>query len=54
MQQMLVQKILVNGAELDISLLQSCTYVETLDLSGPRLMMTLQDRDNILRDDYGV
>lgn len=54
MQQLLVQKILVGGAELDIALLQSCTYVETLDLSGPRLMLTIQDRDNIVRDDFGV
>lgn len=55
MEHMLVQRITVNGQyEVDMALLQTCTYVETLDLSGPRLMLTFQDRDNLIRDDYGL
>lgn len=58
MEHQLVQRIRVLKADtafdFDMALLLACTYVETLDLSGPRLMMTLSDRDNIVRDDYQI
>ena len=47
----LVQKLMVEGAELDMGLFQKLTYVETLDLSGPRLLLEASDSDRILRDD---
>jgi len=36
---------------LDLSFLKEATFVETLDLSGPRLMLTFDDPDSILRND---
>lgn len=52
---LLVQRITVNDEfEMDMALLLSCTYVETLDLSGPRIMLTFSDRENIVRDDYKI
>lgn len=58
MENLLVQRITVIREDaqyaLDMNLLQSLTYVETLDLSGPRLMLTLSDRENVFRDDYQI
>lgn len=39
---------------LDLSFLKEATFVETIDLSGPRLMMTFADPDSIIRDDIGL
>lgn len=50
----LVQRLMVGGSELDMGLFQRLTYVETLDLSGPRLLLKASDEDRILRDDFGV
>lgn len=55
----LVQKITLfrNGeayADFDLSFLQDLTYVETLDLSGPRLMFSINDPWRLFRDDIGV
>lgn len=54
MQNLLVQKILVDGNEIDISLLQSLTYIETLTLDGPKFIIVIQDQDNLIRDDLGL
>jgi hypothetical protein len=51
---LLFQKIAYNGKELDLSFLQEGNFVETLDLSGPRLMLSFYDPDGLLRDDLGV
>ena len=52
---LLIQRITVNDQfEIDMALLLSCTYVETLDLSGPRIMITFADRGNVIRDDYQI
>lgn len=40
--------------EFDLSFLKEATFVETLDLSGPRLMMTFDDTHSIIRDDMGL
>jgi hypothetical protein len=40
--------------ELDLSFLDEVTFVETLDLSGPRLMMSFRDPYRIIRDDNKV
>ena len=50
----LVQTLTCEGAELDMGLFKVLTYVETLDLSGPRLLLQATDADRILRDDFGV
>lgn len=49
-----VQKIEHEGEELDLSFLRSLALVETLDLSGPKLIMKFRDPESILRDDMGV
>lgn len=36
---------------LDLSFLKEATFVETIDLSGPRLMLTFDDPESILRND---
>ncbi|MCV6588047.1 MAG: hypothetical protein OIF57_03300 [Marinobacterium sp.] len=54
MRHLVFQKFLVNGQELDRGLLRQGSYVETLDLSGPRLILELLDFDRTLQDDYGV
>lgn len=50
----LIQKITVRGQEIDRAFLKEITYVETIDLSGPRLMMRIDDPYRILRDDMKV
>lgn len=50
-------KLIKNGAEagiFDLSFLKEVTFVETIDLSGPRLMMTFDDTHSIIRDDMKV
>jgi hypothetical protein len=49
-----IQKIESSGQEFDLALVQSCTYVETMDLSGPKLILAMHDPDSIIRDDFGV
>lgn len=50
----LVQTLTCDGAELDMGLFKVLTYVEVMDLSGPRLLLQATDSDRILRDDFGV
>jgi len=50
-------KLFKNGAEagsFDLSFLKEVTFVETIDLSGPRLIMTFDDTHSIIRDDMKV
>ncbi|MDX5979640.1 hypothetical protein [Vreelandella alkaliphila] len=54
MQMPLVQRLMVNGQALDISLFHKVAYVEVLDLSGPRLLLQATDSERVLRDDFGV
>jgi hypothetical protein len=49
-----IQRMVVDGEDIDLSFLQTCVLVETLDLSGPKLIVTFHDPDSILRDDLGV
>jgi hypothetical protein len=49
-----VQKVSCNGQDIDLAMVERCTYIETLDLSGPKLIMVLHDQDSIIRDDMGV
>lgn len=37
--------------ELDLSWLVEAIYIETIDLSGPRLILRINDRESVLRDD---
>ena len=48
----LIQKILWigTGEEVDKSFMREATYVETIDLSGPRLSILFDDPDSILTD----
>lgn len=36
--------------DIDLSLLKDCAFVETIDLSGPRLIMTMDDRFSVVRN----
>ncbi len=47
-------KLIKNDKILDLSFLKEATFVETIDLSGPRLMMLFDDFDSIIRDEIGV
>ena len=51
---LLVQKIEHKGEELDLSWLRDVVYVESMDLSGPKLMLSMNDAEGILRDDMGI
>lgn len=42
------------GGELDLSFLRECTFVETLGLDGPKLMMAFDDHYGIFRDALGI
>ncbi len=55
-QDFLIQKITLvrNKYELDLSFLKEALYVETLDLSGPRFMLVMDDPWRLLRDDNAV
>lgn len=50
----LIQSLTIDGNELDMGLLKQATYVETMDLSGPRLLIRATDEDRLLRDDFGM
>lgn len=54
MRSALIQRLVLDGNELDMGLFRTLSYVETLDLSGPRLLLQATDSDRILRDDFGV
>jgi len=43
-----------DGTELDLSFCKEVTFVETLDLSGPRLILTFDDTFSILRNVMGI
>ena len=42
------------GETLDLSWLVEAIYIETIDLSGPRLIIRINDRESIIRDDIGL
>jgi len=54
MRQALIQKMTIDGQPLDLGMFQRLSYVETLDLSGPRLLLEADDVERTLRDDFGV
>lgn len=45
---------MIDGQEIDISLMLSMTYIETLSLDGPRFIFTFNDKENLIRDDSGL
>ncbi|MBF0121266.1 MAG: hypothetical protein HQK79_20725, partial [Desulfobacterales bacterium] len=47
---LLIQKIECNKNELDLSFLRESTFIEVLDLSGPKLILKFDDKESILRD----
>ncbi len=55
-EQEIFQKIehLESGEALDLSFLKECNFVETMDLSGPRLMAEFDDKFRYLRDDLKI
>jgi hypothetical protein len=55
-EQVIFQKIehVESGEELDLSWLKSANFVETLDLSGPRLMLEFDDKYRLIRDRLGM
>ena len=48
----IVQKVVAPGGDIDLSYMRIGNYVETMDLSGPRFVMQVNDPDGILRLDY--
>lgn len=50
----LLQSMKLEGKEIDLAFMKSCTLVETLDLSGPRLMVAFYDPDALIRDTFGI
>lgn len=50
----LVQSMALNGEGLDLSFLIRATFIETMSLDGPKLIVTFNDRESILRDDMGI
>lgn len=49
-QNFLIQKVLHEGQEVDMSFLIESTVVETIDLSGPRIVMKFNDQFSLIRD----
>jgi hypothetical protein len=50
----LIRKVLFNDREVDLSFLIEATVVETIDLSGPRIMMKFNDQYSLIRDELGI
>lgn len=50
----LVQSLALDNEEIDQSRLIEATYIECIDLSGPKLILKLNDMDSTLRDDFGL
>ena len=46
-----IQAITINGTEIDKTLLVSCAYIESLDLSSPSIVARFKDDRGDLRDD---
>ena len=40
--------------ELDLSFMLSCSYIESVDLSAPKLIVKINDREEIFREEYGL
>jgi len=50
----LIQRVEVDGQEVDLALIKEATYTEVADLSGPRFVVRFSDEDRQLKDDYGL
>lgn len=55
-QTVLLQRLIhkESGQEFDLSLLKEFVYIETLDLSGPRLVIKFDDQHSLIRNYMGV
>ncbi|NHB94565.1 hypothetical protein [Photorhabdus cinerea] len=53
-QHQLVQSIIFNGEELDLSFLKEATFIETTTLDGPKLIIEYDDKEKYLRDDLAI
>ncbi len=49
-----VQSIACQGQEIDLAMVESCTYIETMDLGGPKMIVTFRDEDAFIRDEIGL
>jgi hypothetical protein len=50
----ILQSVTLGGEEFDLSLITHCAYIETFDLSGPKLILKFHDRYAFLRDQLGL
>lgn len=50
----LIRKVLHNGREVDLSFLIEATVSETIDLSGPRIIMKFNDQFSLIRDELKI
>ena len=50
----LIQKIVANGEDVDLSFLRAATYIEAITLNNPNLIIKIDDVQRYFRDDLGV
>lgn len=50
----ILQSATLGGEDFDLSMMTECAYIETFDLSGPKLIMKFHDRLAYIRDELGV
>ncbi len=50
----LVQKITVNGEDVILEHMRSCTYIEPASMEGVKIILELVDHVGLYRDDYGM
>lgn len=49
-----IQAVKVDGQPIEPDFIVSCAYIETGDLSGPKLILSLRDQIGYFRDDIGI
>ena len=54
LQHQLVQSITCNGELLDLAFLKQATFIETMSLDGPKLIIEYDDKEQYLRDDLAL
>ncbi|WP_413113430.1 hypothetical protein [Thaumasiovibrio sp. DFM-14] len=50
----LLQRVMINGSDIHIEHIIDGAYIETCDLSGPKLILNIDDEHTIYRDEVGI
>lgn len=53
-EQRFIQNVAFNGEQFDLSMMVNCAYIETLDMSGPQLIIEFNDQDAKIADELGL